>query len=181
VTSEKAVRQQLGRILASATFRQVDRLKRFLNFIVVEAAEGRADQLKEYVIGVQVFDKESSFDPRADPIVRVQARRLRTRLVRCYREEGGSDPLVIELPKGGYAPVFKARDPGMSGRRSLALLSRDRTPQGPSVRRLQRERRSRLLLSRIASGNHPRAGANGGASRHDRAARKRCRRASRHG
>jgi TolB-like protein/Flp pilus assembly protein TadD len=117
--SEKAARQQLGRILASATFRQVDRLKRFLNFIVAEAAEGRADQLKEYVIGVQVFDKESSFDPRADPIVRVQARRLRTRLVRYYREEGGGDPLVIELPKGGYAPVFKARDPGVSGRRSL--------------------------------------------------------------
>jgi serine/threonine-protein kinase len=117
--SEKAVRQQLERVLASATFRQVDRLKRFLNFIVTEAADGRADQLKEYVIGVQVFDKESSFDPRADPIVRVQARRLRTRLVRYYREEGGSDPLVIELPKGGYAPAFKTRDPSVSGRRSL--------------------------------------------------------------
>ena len=117
--SEKTVRQQLDRILGSATFRQVDRLKRFLSFIVSEALEGRADQLKEYVIGVQVFSKESSFDPRADPIVRVQARRLRTRLVRYYREEGGSDAVVIELPKGGYAPVFRPRETAASGRRSI--------------------------------------------------------------
>jgi TolB-like protein/Flp pilus assembly protein TadD len=113
-------RQHLERVLTSVTFRQVDRLKRFLNFIVSEALAGRGDQLKEYVIGVQVFDKDSSFDPRADPIVRVQARRLRARLVRYYREEGGADAIVIELPKGGYAPVFKNRDASMSGRRSMA-------------------------------------------------------------
>jgi hypothetical protein len=72
--TDKAGRQQLERILASATFRQVDRLKRFLAFIVEEALQGHGDQLKEYVIGVQVFDKDTGFDPRADPIVRVQAR-----------------------------------------------------------------------------------------------------------
>ena len=81
-TGDKPGRQQLDRILASATFRQVDRLKRFLKFVGLEALDGHGDQLKEYVIGVQVFDKDSSFDPRADPIVRVQARRLRARLVR---------------------------------------------------------------------------------------------------
>src|SRR6476661_5901904 len=112
-------REQLERVLGSTTFRQVDRLKRFLNFIVSETLQGRGDQLKEYVIGVQVFDKDSSFDPRADPIVRVQARRLRARLVRYYREEGAADPNVIELPKGGYAPVFKKRDASQSGRRSI--------------------------------------------------------------
>src|SRR5262249_28994130 len=108
--ADAASRGQLERILTSVTFRQVDRLKRFLGFIVSEALAGRGNQLKEYVIGVQVFDKDSSFDPRADPIVRVQARRLRARLVRYYREEGGADALVIELPKGGYAPVFKNRE-----------------------------------------------------------------------
>jgi TolB-like protein/Flp pilus assembly protein TadD len=113
-------REQLDRILASTTFRQVDRLKRFLSFVVTETLAGRGDQLKEYVIGVQVFDKDSSFDPRADPIVRVQARRLRARLVRYYREEGGSDVVLIELPKGGYTPVFKNRDGLGSGRRSTA-------------------------------------------------------------
>jgi len=123
--SDKRVRHQLERILASATFRQVDRLKRFLTFIVLEAIAGRSDQLKEYVIGVQVFGKESSFDPRADPIVRVQARRLRARLVRYYREEGRTDELFIELPKGGYAPIFKRRETDHAPRRSLsaALVS----------------------------------------------------------
>src|SRR5947207_10370232 len=86
--SQQAIRQYLDRILASATFQQVDRLKRFISFIVSEAIAGRGDQLKEYVIGVQVFGKESSFDPRTDPIVRVQARRLRARLARSYRDEG---------------------------------------------------------------------------------------------
>ena len=117
--SGAGARAQLERILDSLTFRQVDRLKRFLNFIVTEALAGRGDQLKEYVIGVQVFDKDQSFDPRADPIVRVQARRLRARLERYYREEGGGDALVIELPKGGYAPVFKGRDAAAAGRRAI--------------------------------------------------------------
>jgi serine/threonine-protein kinase len=116
---EASHREQLERILASTTFRQVDRLKRFLNFIVCEAIAGRGDQLKEYVIGVQVFDKESSFDPRADPIVRVQARRLRARLLRYYREEGRAGELVIELPKGGYAPTLKRPESASSLRRSI--------------------------------------------------------------
>ena len=123
-----AASQQLERILGSVTFRQVDRLKRFLGFIVTEALAGRGHQLKEYVIGVQVFDKDSSFDPRADPIVRVQARRLRARLVRYYREEGGGDALLIELPKGGYAPVFKNREASPQGRRSMGpTLARQNT------------------------------------------------------
>ena len=116
---DPAARQQLERVLTSVTFRQVDRLKRFLNFIVTEALAGRGSQLKEYVIGVQVFDKDSSFDPRADPIVRVQARRLRARLERYYGEEGGADALVIELPKGGYSPVFKNREAAIAGRRAM--------------------------------------------------------------
>ena len=116
---DQGERQQLDRMLASATFRQVGRLKRFLSFIVLETLHGRGDQLKEYVIGVQVFDKDSSFDPRADPIVRVQARRLRARLVRYYRDEGGADAIVIELPKGGYTPVFKVRETIPAARRSI--------------------------------------------------------------
>jgi serine/threonine-protein kinase len=118
--SSATIRSQLDRILASATFQQVDRLKRFLSFIVLEAVAGRSDQLKEYVVGVQVFGKEALFDPRTDPVVRVQARRLRARLQRYYRDEGQADEVVIELPKGGYAPVFKRRESGMVPRRSGA-------------------------------------------------------------
>src|SRR2546428_6459342 len=124
--SDKAIRDELARILGSVTFQPVDRLKRFLAFIAHEALAGRSDQLKEYVIGVQVFGKEASFDPRTDPIVRVQARRLRARVVRYYREQGQRDEVVIELPKGGYAPVFKRRDPGAAPRRSIAATLANR-------------------------------------------------------
>ena len=108
--AEKAIRDQLNDILGSKTFLQVDRLKRFISFIVEEATAGRSGDLKEYVIGVQVFGKEPRFDPRTDPIVRVQARRLRTRLARYYKDEGQSAEIIIDLPKGGYAPVFRRRE-----------------------------------------------------------------------
>ena len=98
---------QLDRILASKAFRQADRLKRFLSFVVQETLAGRGERLKEFVVGMEVFGKDKSFDPRNDPIVRVQARRLRTQLTRYYREEGPEDSLVIELPKGGYAPILR--------------------------------------------------------------------------
>ena len=105
--TDERILQQLNRITTGKTFKQVDRLKRLLTFVVLESLAGRGDQLKEYVIGVQVFDKDSSFDPRTDPIVRVVARRLRTRLARYYQEEGASEEILIELPKGGYSPIFK--------------------------------------------------------------------------
>jgi TolB-like protein/Flp pilus assembly protein TadD len=118
----KATRAQLDRILSSTTFQQVDRLKRFLNFIVSEHLEGRSDELKEYVVGVQVFGKESSFDPRTDPIVRVQARRLRARLERYYAAEGQHDELIIELPKGGYTPAIRHREIRQQTHRSLGAF-----------------------------------------------------------
>jgi serine/threonine-protein kinase len=132
--TDKPVRQQLERLLASATFKQVDRLKRFLSFIVLESIGGRSTELKEYVIGVHVFGKEPSFDPRTDPIVRVQARRLRAKLVRYYQEEGASDEVIIDLPKGGYAPVFKRRERSATAKRSIAsaLVSRTRSASCPS-------------------------------------------------
>jgi len=125
--AEDAVREHLERILASQTFQQGDRLKRFLTFIVTEAMAGRRHELKEYIIGVEVFGKEDTFDPRNDPIVRVQARRLRAKLVDYYAEEGRADDTVIELPKGGYAPVFKQRDTPVLIKRSVtaALVNRN--------------------------------------------------------
>lgn len=124
--TEETIRQQLRRVLASKSFRQVDRLQSFLSFIVEEMLGGRGDKLKEFLIGVEVFGKESSFDPRMDPLVRVQARRLRSRLVRYYREEGQNDEIIIELPKGGYEPVFHRRETaGMKRTVSAALISRN--------------------------------------------------------
>ncbi len=174
--AEKTTRQQLEHVLASATFQQVDRLKRFLSFIVLEALSGRSDQLKEYTVGVQVFGKDESFDPRTDPIVRVQARRLRARLDRYYRDEGGNDDLVIDLPKGGYAPVFKQRMHEAAARRpvSVSLMSRntvavlafaDHTPAGDLayfckglrqeiIHRLARVKSLRVLAWDLSESNH---------------------------
>ena len=76
---------------------------------------------------MQVFGKEESFDPRTDPIVRVQARRLRAKLVHHYREEGRADELILDLPKGGYAPVFRRRETPVLIKRSIgaALVRRN--------------------------------------------------------
>jgi tetratricopeptide (TPR) repeat protein len=108
--SPELVREQLARILASRVFLNVDRLKRFLEFIVNETLENRGDQLKEYPIGIEVFEKDSSFDSRTDPIVRVQARRLRARLSLYYAQEGVGSPVIIHVPKGSYTPVFLTPD-----------------------------------------------------------------------
>ncbi|MGH9487731.1 MAG: tetratricopeptide repeat protein [Terriglobales bacterium] len=122
----KTVQRQLRKICASATFHSAGRLRRFLEFVVQEQLAGRKEQLKEYVVGTAVFDKTSAFDPRTDPIVRVQARRLRGMLERYYREEAGTDELVIDLPKGGYAPVFRSRAVAATRSRwTLALANRN--------------------------------------------------------
>ena len=153
-------RQQLERVLASVTFRQVDRLKRFLASSSSRRSQGRGDQLKEYVIGVQVFDKDSSFDPRADPIVRVQARRLRARLVRYYREEGAHRRdrhraaerrlrAGLQEARGAVAgPAIDRRDAGRARTRIAVLPFADHSPA----------QELGLLLRRPAPGDHPPAG-----------------------
>jgi len=115
-----AVTKQLNRIFASKTFRQADRIKRFLDFIVKETVAGRAERLKEFSVGVEVFGRDSSFDPRFDPIVRVQARRLRAQLERYYAEEATPDEMIVEVPKGRYAVIFK---PGKTNRPAPAQKS----------------------------------------------------------
>ncbi len=101
------VRNQLANILASESFSRSDRSRRFLRFIVEHVLDGKTTPLKEYVIGVEVFDKDESFDPRVDAIVRVEAGRLRTKVKEYYGEEGRSDPVRIELSKRGYVPVLR--------------------------------------------------------------------------
>jgi TolB-like protein/tetratricopeptide (TPR) repeat protein len=127
LVSEEPIRRELKRILVSRSFRQVDRLQRFLSFIVEETLSGRGDRLKEYPVGVDVFGKDQSFDPRMDPIVRVQARRLRIRLTTYYQDEGQNDEVIIELPKGGYAPIFRRSESTTPAKKpsSIALVSRN--------------------------------------------------------
>lgn len=99
------VRRQLDRLLASAGFANAGRMSRFLKFVVEQTLAGEGERLKEYVIGVEVFDRDASYDPRLDSIVRVEATRLRSKLAEYYAGEGRGDALVLSLPKGGYAPI----------------------------------------------------------------------------
>src|SRR5258706_3532565 len=103
-------RRQLARVLESPGFARNERLSRFLRFVVERHLEGRDHELKESVIAVEVFGRSPDFNPRRDPIVRTEAGRLRTRLSEYYSGEGKGDPLVIELPKGGYVPGFRHAD-----------------------------------------------------------------------
>ena len=101
------VRKCVDRILRSDVFASSERMARFLRFAVDETLAGRGSHLKEYSIGLAVFDRPQSYDPRTDPLVRVEARRLRDKLKSYYQTEGKGEPLRIELPKGSYAPHFR--------------------------------------------------------------------------
>jgi len=105
-----AVRRQLERVLESPGFARNERLSGFLRFTVERHLERRDPELKESVIAVEVFGRKPDYNPKRDPVVRTEAGRLRARLSEYYTGEGRRDELVIELPKGGYTPVF--RHPG---------------------------------------------------------------------
>lgn len=109
VPRESDVRAALGRILATAKFRACPRLTSFLRFAVEATLEGRGHRLKGYTIGVEALGRCESFDPQIDPIVRVEATRLRRALLNYYAGEGARDPLVIDIPLGHYIPTFRPR------------------------------------------------------------------------
>ena len=104
------VRRQLDRLLASAGFANAGRMSRFLKFVVERTLAGDGERLKEYVIGIEVFDRDTDYDPRVDSIVRVEAARLRSKLAEYYAGEGRDDLLIVSLPKGGYAPIVTVDD-----------------------------------------------------------------------
>jgi hypothetical protein len=101
-----SVNDQLARITKSPPLVSSPSLCRFLRYVVEETLAGRASGIKEQVLGLEVFDRGPDFNPRLDPIVRVQARNLRMRLATYYTGPGQADPIRIELPKGTYIPVF---------------------------------------------------------------------------
>lgn len=103
----QVVRQQLERVLESSGFSRNERLSRFLRFAVERHLEGKDHELKESVIAIEVFGRRPDFDSRLDPVVRTEAARLRARLTEYYANEGKTDALVIDLPKGGYVPRFR--------------------------------------------------------------------------
>jgi TolB-like protein/Tfp pilus assembly protein PilF len=107
VTPQAAL-QELEAVVSSPGFTGAGRLAPFLRFVVERTLSG--EPVKEAVIGVEVFGRPADYDPRVDPIVRVEARRLRSRLADYYAGPGLGDPVVIQLPKGAYVPVFVLRE-----------------------------------------------------------------------
>ena len=101
------VQSELEKVLASEGFARNQRLKAFLRFVVEQELSGVGDQLKESLVGVEVFGRRPDYDVRQDSVVRTEASRLRARLMEYYASGGANDPLVIDLPKGGYKPVFR--------------------------------------------------------------------------
>ena len=108
-SDQEAIRQQLDRILKSGPFHQSHRRQRFLEYLVNETLAGRSERLKGYNVALEVFDRPETFDPILDPIVRIEAARLREKLREYYGADGQSDPIQIDLPKGTYTPQIKFR------------------------------------------------------------------------
>ena len=130
--SEADVRAQLTRILGAPHFTAAERAKRFLAFLVEETLAGRSERLKEYTLAVDVFDRDASFDPGTNPSVRVEASRLRRRLEHYYLTLGREDPILIELPRGTYVPVFRGQADILHLRDEMATLAPEDRPDLPA-------------------------------------------------
>jgi TolB-like protein/Tfp pilus assembly protein PilF len=111
------IRAAMEQVLASRLFARSPRMARFLSFAVEHALAGTGGALKEYLVGVEVFDRKQDYDPRIDPIVRVEARRLRAKLKGYYASAGKTDTVIVQFPKGAYAPVFRTRTTAPAARR----------------------------------------------------------------
>src|SRR5690606_28768469 len=96
------------RLLADPGFRASERNRRFLHFVIDEALAGRGDRIKSYIIAVEVFGRSVDFDAETDPIVRIEATRLRAALEAYYSGPGRNEAIRIGLPKGRYVPTFEA-------------------------------------------------------------------------
>jgi TolB-like protein/Tfp pilus assembly protein PilF len=104
------VRQQLDRILSDSAFSGANRRSRLLRYLVEQALEDHPEALKESVIATEVFERAADYDPQIDSVVRVEVGRLRDRLAEYYVKAGPEEPVHIEIPRGGYRPVFVFRE-----------------------------------------------------------------------
>jgi TolB-like protein len=107
---EADVRAELDRLLASKGFATAGRLSKLLRYVVDKTLAGETDQLKEYAVGIEVFERGDKYDPRLDSIVRVEAGRLRTKLDEYYNGDGAGSAIRISLPRGGYSAQFTRVD-----------------------------------------------------------------------
>jgi Tol biopolymer transport system component len=142
------VLEHLDQVLSSATFAGAKNQQHLLRFLVEKLLQGDAAYLKEYSLGVEVFARGADFDPRLDPIVRVEASRLRSRLHKYYETEGQADALCIDLPRGGYVPAVlhaTARDVGQSA----SALGTETPPQPAGLTAVQGSGSAKWVIPRL--------------------------------
>ena len=108
------IRSELDRMTVSDVFLKSPQLVSFLRFVVESTLHGKQDRIKAYTIGVEVLRRDTKFDPQLDPIVRVEATRLRRTIERYYATAGANDPVIIDLPRGSYIPTFRRRETAVS-------------------------------------------------------------------
>src|ERR1700721_31381 len=101
---------QVQRIIQSKAFRTPEFHRNLLQYLSQKSLSGTADGLKEYTVGLDVFGKPASYDPRQESVVRMHVARLRQKLAEYYRTEGTDDPVVVDVPKGGFRVTFETRD-----------------------------------------------------------------------
>jgi tetratricopeptide (TPR) repeat protein len=118
------VRAQIDRMTASDEFSRSPQLGAFLRFVVDEVLQGKSDRIKAYTIGVDVLRRDAKFDPQLDPIVRVEATRLRRTIDRYYTGVGADDPIRIDLPRGSYIPAFSRRTAVAAASAPMSMLDR---------------------------------------------------------
>ena len=134
-TGADAVLSQLTRVLASPGFSGAKSRAKFLEYVVQRTLAGQQESLKEYTIGVEVFDRGAQFDPKTDGVVRTQAGLVRRHLEQYYEGEGRHDPVLIVVPKGHYVPKFHFQ-PQSSGESRGEDLSGETRDRRPAFRRL---------------------------------------------
>ena len=101
--------EQVRRILQSKAFRTSEVHRNLLLYLSEKSLSGEAESLKEYTVGLDVFAKPESYDPRQESVVRMHMARLRQKLAEYYRTEGANDPIVVDLPKGAFKVTFELR------------------------------------------------------------------------
>lgn len=126
--SDEDIRAELARILSSDHFHAGTRRRAFLRYVVEETLAGRAARLKGYNIALAVFDRDETFDSQADPVVRLEARRLRRDLDSFYVDAGSHDAVRISIPKGSYVPKFERHETTAPGPTSNPEISKSPEP-----------------------------------------------------
>ena len=131
VLEAEAIRAQVERILQNKNLRLSEVQRRLFSYLADKSLSGEADELKEYTLGLDAFGKPPSYDPRQESVVRMHVARLRQKLADYYRLEGVNDPILVDLPKGGFKVTFLPRPPApqIPARVIEALLGRWRRPE----------------------------------------------------